>query len=193
MKFAAPARAELGFRTIFNLLGPLTNPAGATRQVLGVYEESLTEPIARVLGRLGSQAAMVVHGRMSWAGGPAPAGVGLCELATTGPTRISRLQQGAVVTQEFDARTLGLRPVEPSALAAEGPAASARMVRDVLDGAVGAGRDMVILNAAAALVVADLAADLRAGLGLAEQAIDSGAARAVLAELIKITREDQGR
>jgi anthranilate phosphoribosyltransferase len=189
MKYAAAVRADLGFRTLFNLVGPLTNPAGATHQVLGVYDPALTGPIARVLGRLGSRSVMVVHGRMSWSPGAAPTAAGLCELTTTGPTQISHLHQGIVTTSQLDARTLGLSPADPADLSAADPAASARIVRAVLAGAKGAPRDIVRLNAAAALVVTGLAADLPAGLALAAETLDSGAARAVLESLIRITAE----
>jgi len=189
MKHAAPVRSELGFRTIFNLLGPLTNPAGARRQVIGVFAATLTEPLARVLARLGAEAAMVVHGRLSWESGAA--GRGLGELTTTGPTRITHLREGRVWTEEMDSRTLRLAPAEPEALSVKSPAESAQVVRAVLGGRRGAARDMVCLNAAAALVVAGLAADLRAGIALAAAAIDAGSAAAVLEKLVRISQGEK--
>ena len=191
MKHAAPIRADLGFRTIFNLLGPLTNPGGARRQVMGVFTPQLTEPIARVLQRLGSEQAMVVHGRLS--AGPAGGGSGqsegngLGELTTTGSTRISHLQGGMVRTYELDAASLGLPQARALDLRVDGPEASAAIVRSVLSGQAGPARDIVCLNAAAALVVADLAGDLAKGLTLAASAIDSGAAAAVLERVVEIT------
>lgn len=146
MRFAAPIRADLGFRTIFNLLGPLTNPAGARRQLMGVASLDLTEPIARVLLRLGSEHAMVVHGRMSYdrpesgeekaeSGAETAAGGeirGLGELTTTGPTRISQVAGGRVRTYELDARELGLAAADPRDLQVDSPEASAALIRRVL-------------------------------------------------------------
>ncbi|MEX0774297.1 MAG: anthranilate phosphoribosyltransferase [Phycisphaeraceae bacterium] len=182
MKYAAPVRGELGFRTLFNLLGPLTNPAGAARQVMGVYDPALTELIAQVLRDLGSCAAMVVHGQAE--------GGGLGEVTTTGPTRISRLCDGQVTTTQFDAGELGLAPATVADLSVADPAASAAVIRHVLEGRPGAARDMVCLNAAAALMVAGVAADWVQGLEIARQAIDRGGAKETLAKVIAATRSN---
>ncbi len=179
MKHAMPIRLELGFRTLFNLLGPLTNPAGASRQVMGVFDPALTEPIANVLRELGSKRAMVVHGQFG--------GGGIDELSTAGPTRISHLHHGTLKTESFDARTLGLPSGDPAAMKVDGPEASANVIRAVLAGEHGPARDIVCLNAAAALVVADLAADLSQGLKLAREAVDSAAAARTLGKLVAAT------
>lgn len=189
MKHAAGVRQDLGFRTIFNLLGPLTNPAGATRQVVGIFAPELTETIATVLQQLGSQHAMVVHGLP--AGQPAGAtAAGIDELTTSGPSRISHLNKGAIHTYELEATELGLTLGHPAALLADGPAASVKIIRTVLAGKHGPARDIVCLNAAAALVVADVSADLSDGLRLASESIDTGAADKALSTLVTITNED---
>ncbi|MCE9588997.1 MAG: anthranilate phosphoribosyltransferase [Planctomycetes bacterium] len=181
-KHVTGVRQDLGFRTLFNLLGPLTNPAFCTRQVMGVFDASLTDPIAQVLRDLGSERAMIVHGRM---------GEGtIDEISTGGPTRISELRGGKIVTIEMDAKTLGLANADPAALRVSDPAQSAAVVRSVLSGGRGPARDIVAVNAAAALVVADAAGDLKTGLQMAEQAIDSGAAARALEKLAAITRAD---
>jgi anthranilate phosphoribosyltransferase len=173
MRHAAPVRRSLGVRTIFNLLGPLTNPAGARRQLMGVFDESLTETLAGVLGTLGSLRAMVVH-----------ADDGLDEISTTAPTTISELAGGRVRTSRLDARDLGLPKARIEDLAVDSAEASARTIRAVLSGRAGPARDIAALNAAAALVVGDLAADLGAGLAMAGTSIDSGAAATALDRLI---------
>jgi len=179
MKHAVGPRRELGFRTIFNLLGPLTNPAGAARQVMGVYDPDLTEPIARVLGALGATHAMVVHGFFE--------GGGLDEIATTGPTRLSVWHDGAVETRRFEPAELNLGTVPIDALRADGVESSARILRGILAGEAGPARDIAALNAGAALVVADRAEDLAAGYRQACEAIDRGAAREALERLIAVT------
>ncbi len=178
MKHVMPTRQALGFRTLFNILGPLTNPAGATRQVMGVFDPALTEPLAGALGELGSKRAMVVHGG------------GVDELITTGPTRISELRDGRVKTWEFDPATLHLAPSSAGALEVDSPQGSAAVIHRLLEGEAGPARDIVTLNAAAALTVADLANDLAEGLTLACKAIDSGAARRVLERLVELTTAD---
>ncbi len=175
MKHAVPVRQQLGFRTIFNLIGPLTNPAGATRQVMGVYDPALTEPIAQVLMALGAEHAMVVHGD------------GLDEITTTGPTRITLLSEGKIQTQTLRPEDVGLEPVSIDALHAEGVDESAQTIRGILGGDPGPARDIAALNAGAALVVADLATDLSDGLLKACDAIDAGAAQAALEALVVIT------
>ncbi len=183
MKHAAPVRADLGFRTIFNLLGPLTNPAAARRQIIGVFSESLTEPIASVLQKLGTEQAMVVCGRH---------GSGtLDELSTTGPTRVSRLRQNRIETSQIDPGSLGLAAAVPDDLKADGAERSAEIIRRILDGRKGAARDIVMLNTAAALVVADLAEGLDDGLKAAADAIDTGAAASCLEKLVALTQGEE--
>ncbi len=178
MKHAMGARRELGVRTVFNILGPLTNPAGATAQVVGVFDAALTETLARVLGALGVRAALVVHGAD-----------GLDELSTTGPNQVSELRQGAVRTYAFDPLSLGLPRSRAADLQGGDAPANAGMTRAVLQGEQGPRRDIVLLNAAAALVASGRAADLREGLALAAQAVDSGRALEVLEHLVAFTNE----
>lgn len=173
MKVWAPIRAELGLRTLFNLMGPICNPANVERQVVGVFAAEWVEPIAQVLGRLGSRHAWVVHGRD-----------GLDELSTTGPTLVAELRGGAVTTFEVSPEDAGLPRASIADLKGGDAAANAAALRDVLGGAKGAYRDIVLMNAGAALVVGGKAADLRDGVGLAAAAIDSGAARAALERLV---------
>ncbi|MFI4861051.1 MAG: anthranilate phosphoribosyltransferase [Phycisphaerales bacterium JB063] len=189
MKHAGPVRADLGFRTLFNLVGPLTNPAGAQRQVMGVFRPQLTEPIAKVLHRLGAIHAMVVHGSIPDADGTHADA--LDELSTCGASRITTLLGGNIITSELDPTDLDLSLGHPSALRAEGPEQSAKIIRDVLAGAGSAAREIVALNAAAALVVAGVADDLPDGLQLAFTALDDGSAKAALDTLIQITNESR--
>jgi anthranilate phosphoribosyltransferase len=183
MKHVAPVRAELGMRTIFNFLGPLTNPAGARSQVLGVFAATLTEPIARVLKSLGSDHAMVVHGLLDETHG-------LDELITSGPSKVSHLRHGEVLTYRVEPDKLGFKQRDPKELLVDGPEQSAHVVREVLRGRPGHPYDIVCLNAAAALVVADLVVDLHEGIAQAAEAIDSGAAAATLDKLVAITQAD---
>jgi anthranilate phosphoribosyltransferase len=164
MKHAAGPRRELGQRTIFNLLGPLTNPAGATHQLIGVYDSSLTQPLAEVLGALGGQAALVVHGHG-----------GLDELTTSGPNQVSALSGGRVESYTLDARDYGLRPARPEDLRGGSPAENARLLRELLEGRDETPRrHVVLLNAAAALATRD--GDLEQALRQARRSLDSGAA-----------------
>lgn len=164
MKHAIGPRRELGQRTIFNLLGPLTNPAGATHQLIGVYDGALTHSLAEVLGELGGRAAFVVHGYG-----------GLDELTTRGPNRVSRLRDGKVNTFELDARDFGLRRAAEDDLVGGDPETNATMLKDLLSGRDSSPRrDVVLLNAAAALATED--GDFERSLKEAEQALDSGAA-----------------
>ena len=175
MKHAAPVRAELGFRTIFNALGPLTNPAGATRQVLGVYDGALCEPLANVLLRLGAEHVLVVHGK-----------AGLDELSTFGETLVAEGKNGAVATYTLTATDLGLTETTPEALAPDDdPAAT---VRAILSGEPGPRREIVLANAGAALYVAGSASSLVAGIARAAQAIDSGAALTKLTQFVEFTQ-----
>lgn len=180
MRHAAPVRAELGFRTIFNALGPLTNPAGATRQVIGVYDPTLCEPLARVLLLLGAEHALVVHGM-----------AGLDEIATFGETVVAAVRDGGVTVGRITADALGLPEGSPEAIApGADPAENADLLRAVLDGAPGARRDIVLANAAAALFVAGVAPSLAEGVPLAARAIDTGAARQKLDDLVAFTRQE---
>ena len=178
MKYAAPVRKQLGIRTIFNLLGPLTNPARVKRQVLGVNRPELTEKIAGVLQRLGAERAMVVHGLD-----------GLCDLTIGGPSRVSELSGGTVRTYQIDPAEVGLQTGRLEELMIDSPQASADAVRAVLGGQGGARRDIVLLNTAAALVVAGLADDLTDGVGKAAKSIDSGAARQTLDTWVRVSNE----
>ncbi|MGQ9367492.1 anthranilate phosphoribosyltransferase [Azospirillum sp. ST 5-10] len=178
MRNVGPTRVELGTRTIFNLLGPLSNPAGAKRQLLGVYAPEWVEPLAQVLKRLGSEAAWVVHGAD-----------GLDEITTTGPTRVAQLRDGVVSVFDVEPQDAGLFVASPEALKGGDAETNAAAIRALLDGAHGPYRDIVLLNAAAALVVAGKAADLRGGVDLARHAIDGGGARDVLRRLVTITNE----
>lgn len=177
MRHAAGPRRALGFPTIFNLLGPLTNPAGATRQLIGVYADELVEPVAQTLARLGAERALVVHGLD-----------GLDEISTTGPTRMAVVEGGRVMFLDLDARALGVPPATIADLAVADVAESARAVREILEGRSGPRRDIAVLNAAGALLVAGAAADWPAGLRAAAAAIDSGRAAATLARLVELSR-----
>jgi anthranilate phosphoribosyltransferase len=172
MKYAVGPRREIGVRTIFNILGPLTNPAGAQHQLLGVYAEELTELAARALGNLGSRRAFVVHGAD-----------GLDEITTTGETHVTALDQGHVRSYRICPEEFGLSRVPLAALAGGDARDNAEITMAILTGTQGPHRDIVLLNAAAAIVVAGLADDLKAGLRIAAESIDSGVALAKLRAL----------
>jgi anthranilate phosphoribosyltransferase len=176
MRNVAATRVELGTRTLFNLLGPLANPAGTKRQLLGVFARQWVEPIARVLARLGSERAWVVHGSD-----------GLDEITTTGPTHVASLAQGKIELFEITPEQAGLARASPAALKGADAATNAAAMRAMLAGERGAFRDIVALNTAAALIVADRVKDLKSGVASAERVIDSGAAQATLERLIAIT------
>lgn len=178
MRHAAQTRRELGIRTAFNLLGPLTNPAGATRQLVGVPRPELTELVARSLAMLGSERAWVVHGAE-----------GLDEISTAGYTKVSECREGAVNTFYVHPADVGLPKRPLSALAGGDAAANAQIARDVLAGAPGPARDIVLLNTAAALFIAGRAASLAEGLSLAADAIDSGRAKQTLDTLVRLSNE----
>jgi len=178
MRYAIKARKELRARTVFNLLGPLTNPARADVQLLGVYDPAWTEPLAEVLRALGCQAAFVVHG-----------GGGLDELSTLGPNHVARLVDGVVETFLLDATSLGLPKAVITDLAGGDAQENAEILRQVLDGHAGPRRDIVLLNAATVLVAAGRADRLREGLDLAAEAIDSGSAAGRLDGLIRRSQE----
>ncbi|HUO22718.1 MAG TPA: anthranilate phosphoribosyltransferase [Caulobacteraceae bacterium] len=172
LRHVMPVRQELGFRTIFNLLGPLANPAGAQRQVLGVYDSRWVEPLARVLGALGSERAWVVHGQ------------GLDEITTTGATHVAEWKAGGVRLFTVTPDAVGLPVAGLADLQGGDPAYNAAAITALLDGAPGPYRDVVLLNAAAALLVADKVETLREGVALAGQVIDQGLAKAALDRLV---------
>jgi len=176
MRHVAPVRKELGTRTIFNLLGPLSNPARVRRQVIGVFAREWVEPLAHVLRRLGHERAWVVHGLD-----------GLDELSTTGPSLVAELKDGAVRTFEVTPEDAGLRRESLERLRGGDAEANARAIRAVLAGESGPLRDIVLMAAGAGLVVADRAADLREGVAQAAEAVDSGRARAVLERFAAVT------
>ena len=171
MRHVTPIRQQLGFRTIFNLLGPLSNPAGAQRQVLGVYDLRWVEPLARVLGALGSERAWVVHGQ------------GLDELTTTGSTEVAEWRDGQVRLFKITPDAVGLPKASLSDLVGGDPTFNAQAIRDLLAGQSGPYRDIVLLNAAASLLVSDTVETLREGVEVAAAAIDNGRAQATLVAL----------
>lgn len=177
MKHAVGPRKEIGLRTIFNILGPLSNPAGAKRQLLGVYDGSLTEVMAEVLCALGSEHAFVVHGAD-----------GLDELSVTGSNRISQLRDGRVETYDLDPQQLGLARANIGDLAGGTADDNAAITKALLDGERGPKRDVVLLNTAAVLVAGDKAADFGDALTLAAESIDGGNARRKLDQLVELTR-----
>ena len=174
MRFVAPVRDELGIRTLMNCLGPLLNPAGVKRQLVGVYERRLVANLAAALGALGAERALVVHGAD-----------GLDEVTTTGVTHAAWLAGGRVETLVIDPADLGVARAEPADLRGGDAGENAAIVRAVLDGETGPRRDIVALNAAAALWVAGAVADLADGLVRAGRSLDSGAARGRLAALVR--------
>lgn len=176
MRHAAPVRRELGVPTVFNLLGPLSNPSGLRRQVLGVADAGLAPTLAAVLSARGSERAMVVRGHD-----------GLDELTTTAPSTVFEVRDGEVRTYDVDPTALGLRPASADDIRGGDPAANVALARRVLGGEPGPHREVVALNAAAALVVAGLADDLAGGLERAFAAIDDGAAAGVLDRLVAVS------
>jgi anthranilate phosphoribosyltransferase len=178
MRHVGGTRVELGTRTIFNLLGPLSNPAGARRQLIGVFAKEWIRPLAEVLGRLGTERAWVVHGAD-----------GLDEITTTGTTYVAELKDGAVETFEISPEVANLPFARPEDLKGGDAEHNAAALKAVLAGQASAFRDIVLLNAAAALVVAGRVDDLRSGVAVAAQAIDSGAAQATLEKLIAVTNQ----
>ncbi len=179
MKNVGPTRVELGTRTIFNLLGPLSNPAGVKRQMVGVFSRQWIEPLAHVLGNLGSESAWVVHGSD-----------GLDEITIAGPTYVAALENGAVRTFEVAPEDVGLARAKPEALRGGDADENARALMDVLKGKKGAFRDVALMNAAAGLIVAGRAKDLKQGFALAVKSIDSGEAEGRLDRLIAVSNDD---
>ena len=181
MGHVANARGQLGIRTIFNLLGPLANPAGAKRQLIGVFSRAWIEPMAQVLGRLGVERAWVVHGS-----------AGMDEITTTGPSYVAELKDGKVTTFEVGPGDADLPLAEEADLLGGEAQENAEILHALLDGEQGPIRDIVVLNAAAALVVAEKAEDLRQGARMAQEAIDSGKGKETLARLVEITNKTAG-
>jgi anthranilate phosphoribosyltransferase len=177
MRHAAPVRRELATRTVFNVLGPLTNPAGARAQVVGVYAPALVRTIAEVLAQLGARRAFVVHG----AGG-------IDELSPAGPNLVSEVVDGEVREREIDPLELGVPRCDPDELRGGSPEENAAAIRAVFEGESGGRRSAVLLNAAGAIAAAGHGRDLREGLGLAKDALDSGAAARRLEELIRFSQ-----
>ena len=178
MRHVAGARMELGTRTIFNLLGPLSNPAGASRQLIGVFAERWVEPLAEVLRSLGSRHVWVVHGRD-----------GLDEITTTGATAVAELKDGEIRRFDIAPEDFGVAPASPEALKGGDAETNALALNAVLDGHDGPFRDIVLINSAAALVVAGKVDDVREGVAMAAEALDGGKARAVLARLVEVSNE----
>jgi anthranilate phosphoribosyltransferase len=176
MRHVAPVRVELGTRTLFNLLGPLSNPAGVSRQLLGVFSDTWLEPLTQVLKELGSERVWTVHGSD-----------GLDEITTTGPTHVVALENGSVRRFTITPEEVDLPRARPEDLKGGDPAHNASELRAVLDGRRTPYRDVAVLNAAASLVIAGAARDLREGVERASQAVDSGAAKGTLDRLIAVS------
>jgi anthranilate phosphoribosyltransferase len=178
MRHAASVRRELGVRTIMNCMGPLLNPAGVKLQMVGCYDDALVEPLAAVLGQLGRKRALVVHGSD-----------GLDDLTTTGPSRAALFDAGRVEVILVEPEDLGIRRARSEDLCGGDPAENARVLRAILDGEGGPRRDIVTLNAGAALWVAEAAGSLSEGIERARESIDTGAASEKLSELVRATQE----
>ncbi len=182
MRFVAPVRAELPFRTVFNLLGPLTNPAGAKRQLIGVFAADYVRPVAEALVELGAERAMVVHGAD-----------GMDEISVSGPTSVAEVSDGEISQYEISPEDLGLATHPPNAILGGDAHTNARILRDVLSGTEkGAPRDVTLINAAAAILVSGNVATLEEGLQSATTSVDDGAALAALETFVKITRRLAG-
>jgi anthranilate phosphoribosyltransferase len=175
-RHVAPVRVELGTRTIFNILGPLSNPANVKRQLVGVFSRALLEPLAHVFHNLGSEKVWLVHGSD-----------GLDEMTTTGASYVSALEEGKVRSFEVTPEEAGIARANPADLKGGDPAYNAAALRAVLDGAKSAYRDIAVFNASAALIVAGKADGLKHGAAIAAEAIDSGRARAVLERLVAVS------
>jgi anthranilate phosphoribosyltransferase len=178
MSHAAPVRREIATRTVFNVLGPLTNPAGARAQIVGVYAPELVRTVADVLAQLGARRAFVVHGAF-----------GIDELSPAGPNLVCEVVDGSVRERTVDPEQLGIERCDPDELSGGDPAANAAALREIFGGADGGRRDAVLLNAAGAIAAGGLAEDLEGGLELARDALDSGAAASRLEDLARFSRE----
>lgn len=178
MRNVMPTRVELGFPTIFNILGPLSNPALVKRYLIGCFRADFIEKMAETLGELGAERAWVVHGDS-----------GMDEISTTGPTQVAALENGAVRTFKISPEDVGLPRAALDHLQGGTPEENAQAIRNLLDGKRSAYRDIVLFNAAAALVIADKAGDLREGVSLAAASIDQGKAKSALETLVRITND----
>jgi anthranilate phosphoribosyltransferase len=178
MKNVGPTRVELGTRTIFNLLGPLSNPAGVKRQMVGTFSKHWIEPMVQVLNNLGAESIWVVHGSD-----------GLDEITTAGPTSVAELKNGKIRTFEITPEDVGLERARPEALRGGDAAKNAGGLLDVLRGKRGPFRDIALMNAAAALIVAGKAGELKEGVALAAKSIDSGEAEGRLDRLIAVSNK----
>jgi anthranilate phosphoribosyltransferase len=178
MKYAAPVRKELGMRTILNILGPLTNPAGAKSQVMGVFHGDLVGIQARVLKMLGSKHVMVVHGKD-----------GMDEITLSGPTMVAELKHDFITEYTIEPKQFGMEPNDMSSLRVSGADESKAIIEQVLAGEPGPAKDLVVLNAAAALYVSGVTKDMWGGVATARQAIESGAAKQKLAQLVAFTNQ----
>jgi len=179
MRYAIKARQEIGLRSIFNMLGPLTNPAAANCQLLGVYAPELTEMFAQALKTLGTHHALVVHGHD-----------GLDEISVCAPTRVSQLKEGYIRTYDIHPEQFFGEIADPDALAGGAPEENAAITRRILEGAKGPQRDIVLINTAAALMAADRVSNMQEGIVIAEAAIDEGRAIAKLEALVRFTQEN---
>ncbi len=178
MRFAAPARRETGVRSVFNVLGPLTNPAAAEYQLMGVYDDKLAEPLARVLSNLGVKRGAAVCGASQ-----------LDELTTTGANKVCEINNGKFNTYTVDSEEYGLARAELSDIIGGTPEENAQITKDILDGVKGAKRDIVVLNAGMSLYLAGKSESIKDGIALAQEIIDSGKAKAKLEEFVKATNE----
>src|SRR3712207_1576186 len=182
MKFVAPVRAELPFRTIFNLLGPLTTPAGAKRQLVGVFAAPFVRPVAEALRDLGAERALVVHGTD-----------GMDEITTSGPTVVAEVSGGGIEEYEVSPEDFGLARHAPDGLLGGDAHLNARVLRDVLSGSeTGAARDVILLNAGAAVFVSGRAGTIEEGVRRAEESVETGAAEKALEDFVKATRREVG-
>lgn len=178
MKHAIGPRREIGIRTVFNILGPLTNPAGAPYQVMGVFSPSLTNQLARVLNRLGSRRALVVHGSD-----------GLDEITLTGPTRVAEIGDGQVKDYEIHPSSLGFSTCDKKELLGGDIERNVAIIREILDGAKGPKRDVAIINAAAALMMAGKSKDMAEGIEIARSSLDGGHAKKALEKLVAVSND----
>ena len=179
MKYVAPVRKELGIRTVFNILGPLSNPAGANMELMGVYDELLVEPLAQVMANLGVKKGMVVFGKEK-----------LDEISACGPTKVCEIRDGGFTSYEITPEQFGYTSGKPEELTGGTPQENAEITKAILDGTEKCvKRNAVCLNAGAALYIAGKAASLEEGVKLAEQLIDSGAARKKLQEFIELSNK----
>ena len=178
MKYVAPVRRELGIRTIFNILGPLANPAGANMELMGVYDESLVEPLAHVLANLGVKRALVVYGTD-----------GLDEISLSAPTKVCEVKDGTFTSYEITPEQFGLTRCSKDDLVGGTPAENAQITRDILAGKQGPKRDAVLMNAGAAIYMAGKADSIQAGINLAKEIIDSGKAAEQLAKFVELSNQ----